>query len=353
MKKLAVFFLIVVLVALVSVASAAAWVLQSVSTPRFHDSANMSVEIERGASFEEVLEKLKQHGIIESPQLLKVYVKVARVSVNVQAGAYTFDSPVTPLQVLNTLAKGAESQRITIIEGWTRWDIANAIASVKTFRVKSQKDALSLLEDVSLIKDLDPAAKSLEGYLFPDTYFILGTMKPAELVAGMVSRFREVFHDVQPEDTVRKRSIHDVVTIASIIETEAKLKEERPIVASVIYNRLHLGMPLAMDSTIVYASKLEGKWRNDGRVYKSDVERRSPYNTRIFPGLPPGPVGAPGRSSLEAAVRPAKTSFLYYVRNPARNDGAHNFYADVGSFEKGVQALRNWEKNRDAANKRP
>jgi UPF0755 protein len=143
-------------------------------------------------------------------------------------------------------------------------------------------------------------------------------------------------------------SPRQVVTTASIIETEAKLSDERPLVASVIYNRLKKEMPLAVDSTIIYASKLEGKWRNDGKVYRSDVERRSPYNTRIHAGLPPGPIASPGKSSLEAALNPAGTDYLYYVREPSRNDGAHNFYNNEGDFGAGVRALRSWEQQRDA-----
>jgi len=139
-----------------------------------------------------------------------------------------------------------------------------------------------------------------------------------------------------------------IVTTASIIETEAKLDEERPIVASVIYNRLEKDIPLAVDSSIIYASKLEGKWRYDGRVYRSDIERRSPYNTRIYAGLPPGPVASPGASSLHAALNPIQSDYLYYVRNPDRDDGAHNFYNNGGDFETGVQALRRWERERDA-----
>jgi len=101
---------------------------------------------------------------------------------------------------------------------------------------------------------------------------------------------------------------------------------------------------LGIDSTIVYASKLAGKWRNDGKVYLSDVNRRSPYNTRLFSGLPPGPVGSPGESSLDAALNPAQTDYLYYVREPSRDDGAHNFYAKESDFQKGVKALRDWER---------
>jgi UPF0755 protein len=143
-------------------------------------------------------------------------------------------------------------------------------------------------------------------------------------------------------------SPRDIVTTASLIETEAKLAEERRLVASVIYNRLQKNIPLAVDSAVIYASKLEGKWRYDGKVYLSDIERRSPYNTRIYAGLPPGPVASPGESSLQAALNPATSDYLYYVRNPARDDGAHNFYSNGGDFETGVQALRKWERERDA-----
>ena len=142
------------------------------------------------------------------------------------------------------------------------------------------------------------------------------------------------------------------MTTASIIETEAKLNEERPLVASVIYNRLKLDIPLAVDSSVIYASKLEGKWRYDGKVYRSDIERRSPYNTRLYSGLPPGPVSSPGESSLKAALNPATSDYLYYVRNPDRNDGAHNFYSNGGEFENGVQALRKWERDRDEENRK-
>ncbi|HKN82363.1 MAG TPA: endolytic transglycosylase MltG, partial [Pyrinomonadaceae bacterium] len=199
-----------------------------------------------------------------------------------------------------------------------------------------------------LISDLDPTAKNLEGYLFPDTYEFSPETTPAEFIEMMVKRFHEVW---KPDWTERARSLNmsprAIVTMASIIETEAKLAEERPIVASVIYNRLRKDIPLAVDSSVIYASKLEGKWRYDGKVYLSDIQRRSPYNTRIYTGLPPGPVASPGESSLKAALFPVTTDYLYYVRNPARDDGAHNFYTSSSEFENGVQALRKWELERD------
>ena len=164
----------------------------------------------------------------------------------------------------------------------------------------------------------------------------------------MVKRFRQAWTPERAERALAlKMTPRQIVIIASLIETEAKLKDERPLIASVIYNRLDKHMALGIDSTIVYASKLAGKWRNDGKVYLSDVNRRSPYNTRLHSGLPPGPIGAAGESSLDAALNPALTDFLYYVRDPARDDGAHNFYSKESDFEKGVRALRDWERNRE------
>jgi len=166
----------------------------------------------------------------------------------------------------------------------------------------------------------------------------------------VVKRFRKEW---KPESSQQASKVgmtpREIVTTASLIETEAKLSEDRPLIASVIYNRLKIRMALAVDSSVIYASKLEGKWRNDGKVYKSDVERRSPYNTRLHAGLPPGPVASPGKSSLDAALNPAQSDYLYYVREPSRNDGAHNFYNNERDFGNGVRALRNWEQQRDAA----
>jgi UPF0755 protein len=222
------------------------------------------------------------------------------------------------------------------------------MAQVPEFGLTSDAQALELMDNVSLISDLDPEAKNLEGYLFPDTYEFSPETTPAELVDMMVKRFRAVW---KPDWTDRARSLsfspRQIVTTASIIETEAKLAEERPVVASVIYNRLKKDIPLAVDSSVIYASKLEGKWRYDGKVYRSDIERRSPYNTRLYAGLPPGPVASPGESSLKAALNPITSDYLYYVRNPDRDDGAHNFYSNGAEFETGVQALRRWERERD------
>lgn len=345
MKRL-IILIIVVLVA--AVAGLGAWTYSDLHKPVAHAKTGQYIEIPKGSSPSAIIKRLAAEGVIKSEWPLKLYLKSTGAGSTLKAGEYDFPSPISPLGVLAKLQQGQRRlKRITIIEGWTRWDIARAISNMPEFST-SEAQALELMNNVNLVKDLDPSAKNLEGYLFPDTYEFPPETTAAELVEMMVKRFRNVW---KPDWSERARSLafspRQIVTTASIIETEAKLADERSLVASVIYNRLRQNIPLAVDSSVIYASKLEGKWRNDGKVYRSDIERRSPYNTRIYAGLPPGPVASPGESSLKAALNPATSDYLYYVRNPDRDDGAHNFYNNGAEFETGVQALRRWERERD------
>lgn len=338
------------LLALLAVSASAVWVYKDLHTPVKHAKHGQYVEIARGSSPAAVINKLADEGIIKHRLPLTLYLKLTSNGSQLKAGEYDFPSPISPLGVFARLQEGEQRlTRLTIVEGWTRWDIANAMYKIPELQLAEPTSALPLMDNVSLISDLDPKATNLEGYLFPDTYDFPPDTKPAEIIAIMVKRFRKEW---KPEWAERAKAMdlspREVVTIASLIETEAKLKEDRPLIASVIYNRLHKQIALAVDSTVIYASKLEGKWRNDGKVYRSDVERRSPYNTRMHSGLPPGPIAAPGRSSLEAALEPAQTDYIYYVREPSRDDGKHNFYSNSNDFEAGVRALRNWEQQRDA-----
>ena len=346
MKRL---ILLIILVGILAVAGLGFWTYSDLHKPIAHTKTGQYVDIPKGTSPSAIVHKLAEEGIITHEWPLKLYLKVTGKGSTLRAGEYDFPSPISPLGALAKLQQGQRRlNRITIIEGWTRWDIARAMAQVPEFGLTSEAQALELMDNVSLVSDLDPEAKNLEGYLFPDTYEFSPETNAAELVEMMVKRFREVW---KPDWTERARSLsftpRQIVTTASIIETEAKLNDERPLVASVIYNRLKKDIPLAVDSSVIYASKLEGKWRYDGKVYLSDIQRRSPYNTRLYAGLPPGPVASPGESSLRAALNPATSDYLYYVRNPDRDDGAHNFYSNGAEFETGVQALRRWERERD------
>ena len=349
MKRL---IILIIAVGLLAAAALGAWTYRDLHTPITHAKSGQYIDIPKGTSPSAIVSKLVAEGVIKHEWPLKLYLKSTGKGSTLKAGEYDFPSPISPLGVLAKLQQGERRlNRLTIIEGWTRWDIARAMAQVPEFKLESDAQALELMNNVSLIHDLDPEAKNLEGYLFPDTYEFAPETTAPELIEMMVKRFRNVW---KPDWTERARSLNfttrQIVTTASIIETEAKLAEERPIVASVIYNRLKKDIPLAVDSSVIYASKLEGKWRYDGKVYLSDIQRRSPYNTRLYAGLPPGPVASPGESSLKAALNPVTSDYLYYVRNPDRNDGAHNFYSNGAEFETGVQALRKWERERDSRN---
>lgn len=343
--------LAILLMVLITASASAIWVYRDLHTPIQHTKHGHYVEIARGSSPTTVIGKLADEGIIKHKWPLTVYLKLTANGSQLKAGEYDFPSPISPLAVFARLREGEQRLvRLTVVEGWTRWDISNAMFKIRELDLADSTAALPLMNNVSLISDLDPKATNLEGYLFPDTYDFPPDTKASEVIAIMVKRFRKEW---KPESSQRARDLElsprEVVTTASLIETEAKLREDRPLIASVIYNRLQRQMALAVDSTVIYASKLEGKWRNDGKVYRSDVERRSPYNTRLHLGLPPGPIASPGKSSLDAALFPAQTDYLYYVREPSRNDGAHNFYRNDNDFAQGVRALRNWEQQRDAA----
>jgi UPF0755 protein len=342
--------LAIILLALITASASAFWVYRDLHTPVSHTKHGQYVEISRGSSPAAVISKLADEGIIKHKWPLTLYLKLTANGSQLKAGEYDFPSPISPLAVFGRLREGEQRMlRLTVVEGWTRWDISNAMFKIPELHLSESTAALPLMDNVSLISDLDPKATNLEGYLFPDTYDFPPDTKPAEIIGIMVKRFRKEW---KPEWSQRSHSLglspREIATTASLIETEAKLSTERPTIASVIYNRLQKQMALGVDSTVIYASKLEGKWRNDGKVYKSDVERRSPYNTRLHTGLPPGPIASPGKSSLEAALFPAQTEYLYYVREPSRNDGAHNFYTNESDFTEGVRALRTWEQQRDA-----
>ncbi len=342
--------IILLLLVILTFGGALIWARHSLQTPLAHSQSAQYIDIPRGSSPDQIINNLESLGVIRRGWILRLYVRLTGSGQKLKAGEYRFPSPISPLEVLQKLQEGEQRlSRLTVIEGWTRWDIASLLVRIPELKLTSTEEALQLFDDTTSIRDIDPSAKNLEGYLFPDTYSFPPGTTPKQVVDSMVKRFRQVWGDVSSKNPVpANRTPREIVTIASLIETEAKLSEERPRVASVIYNRLSRDIPLGIDSTVIYASKAAGKWRNNGKVYQSDLDRDSPYNTRKVRGLPPGPIASPGLSSLEAALSPAQTDYLFYVRDPSRNDGAHNFYSNDADFQRGVQALREWERNRNA-----
>lgn len=338
-------------VILVACGAAGFWAYRELRLAVAHGHAGQYVEIARGSTPDQILDQLTSMGILRRTWPLRYYVKLTNRGTRLKAGEYRFSSPISALTVLRKLEEGEQRlSRFTVIEGWTRWDIAKALTRLPELKLSNADEAFALMNDTADIREIDAEARTLEGYLYPDTYNFAPNATAREVIATMVRRFRQEW---TPERAERARALghtpRQIVTIASLIETEAKLKEERPLISSVISNRLRLGTPLGIDSTVIYAAKLAGKWKNDGKVYQSDLDRESPYNTRKVRGLPPGPVASPGGGSIEAALAPATTDYLYYVREPARNDGAHNFYTNDRDFSRGVEALRDWERARSAS----
>lgn len=319
------------------------WIYSSVTKPHQHNKANQFIQIPKGATPNEIISKLAAEGILSAELPTQIYLRAFGDAGNLKAGEYQFNSPITPLQVLKELEKGEEKTvKLTVPEGFTRFDIAKRI--VEKFPQNppiDDKAVLYLMDDVSLIKDFDPVAKNLEGYMYPSTYNFPRETKPQEIIERMVEQFFKVW---KPEWTERARTLgrtpHEIVTIASLIETESKFDAERPVVASVIYNRLSRDIPLGVDQTAVYVAKMQNRW--DGTINKSDLEVDSPYNTRRYGGIPPGPISSVSESAVKAALNPAQTDYLYYVLNVEKNDGSHNFYSSASEFEKGKTAYQIW-----------
>jgi UPF0755 protein len=350
MKRLKVIIISLTTALILTAGGLTFWAYRELRAPQIHAHENDYLEIPRGSAPDQIAARLEGAGVVRRGWLLRLYIRLSGAGPRLKAGEYRFPSPISPVEVVKRLEEGEQRlSRFTVPEGRDRWDIAEQLARLPELNLANKEAALTLMDDVSLIGDLDPTARNLEGYLFPDTYSFPPNTTAREMVASMARRFRQVWQERFAERArAANLSPREVVTVASLIETEAKLKEERPVIASVIFNRLRLNIPLGIDSTVIYASKLAGKWRDDGKVYRSDIDRDSPYNTRRQAGLPPGPVASPGVSSIEAALSPAATDYLYYVREPKRNDGAHNFYSSDADFQRGVQALRDWERARDA-----
>lgn len=259
-------------------------------------------------------------------------MKLLRKNDSLKAGVYEFSGPMAAVDIIEKLVKGdVILKSITIREGLDRFAVAKLFAAEGLGTEEQWKKAT---DDPELIRDIAPEADSLEGYLFPDTYkFDPGT--PATTIArAMVANFRKNFGDELGYITTGL-NVHQTVTLASIVETEAQLPQERPVVASVYFNRIGKRMLLGADPTVIYAMKLANRW--NGNIRKGDLQIDSPYNTYRTPGLPPGPIANPGVAALRAAAAPAKTPYLYFV---ARNDGSHVFATNLDEHNRNVEQFQ-------------
>ena len=333
----------VFIIAIIAVGGVSYWLYSSLNKPHQHDKANQTIQITKGSTPNEIIDKLNAEGILDAQVATLIYLRTFGDASRFQAGEYQFDTPITPLQVLKELEKGEErTTKLTIPEGFTRFDIAKRIAEkFPQTPPMNDKAILYLMDDVSLIKEFDTTAKNLEGYMFPSTYNFPKEAKAQEIIKAMVEQFKKTW---KPEWNDRARALgktpHDIVTIASLIETESHIEAERPIVASVIYNRLAKNIPLGIDQTAVYVAKMQNRW--DGTINKSDLEVDSPYNTRRFGGIPPGAISSVSESALKAALNPANTDYIYYVLDVSKTDGTSAFFNNARDFERAKAAYQKW-----------
>jgi UPF0755 protein len=307
------------------------------------------VRVPAGANASDIATLLQSRGILENRAIFLRILRTWKRTRALKAGVYRFASPISPLEAADQIIRGEVAPLIVMIpEGLDAAEVCRRLAA--QFDFLNLDRLLEATADPSLIADLDPGAKNLEGYLFPDTYSIRPDMKEKEVIRLLVQRFRKVF---VPGYEARCRelnmTVRQAITLASIVEKETGGGEERGLVASVFHNRLVKKMPLGADPTIIYALKQQGRF--DGNLRKEDLKLDSPYNSYTHAGLPPGPIANPGAGSIRAALYPGKTDYLYFV---SMNNGRHYFSRTAAEHARAVDLYQktywreHWREERRA-----
>ncbi len=306
---------------------AAAWLAWAMLVP-IKPAGRKFVLLRPGWSSRHIARELKSAGVIRSQTgfLVAHYVLHPK---SLKAGEYKFEQAANAVEVHDRIAGGdIYVHTVVVPEGF---DIYGIAAAIEQAGLGSRSDFLKVARgDASLIADLDPQATSLEGYLFPDTYQFTRTQSMTDMVAAMVRRFRQ-----EAKALNLNQDVHRIVTMASIVEKETAVPEERPLVAGVYYNRLTHNIALDADPSVIYAALLNGRYQ--GTIHESDLQFDSPYNTYRHVGLPPGPIANPGRSALQAAMHPQQNDYLYFVSD---GNGHHRFARTLDEHSRNVAAYR-------------
>jgi UPF0755 protein len=299
-----------------------------------YNEAERFVDIPPAMGAGEIRRRLVDAGVVRDESTFRIALWWTGDARNLRAGEYQFDRPMTVLEVVDKLARGdVYARRLTFPEGLTVREMA---ALYESREFGTAREFLTAAGDASMVKDLDPKAADLEGYLFPETYALPRGTPTSRLVTMMIDRFRAAYtDDLRRLAGEQMLTTREVVTLASLIEKETGKEEERPLVAAVYRNRLRLGMPMQADPTVVYAMQRAGRY--NGNIRRDDLAIDSPYNTYRYPGLPPGPIAAPGKASIEAALKPADVKHLYFV---SRNDGSHVFADTLAEHNRNVREFQ-------------
>jgi UPF0755 protein len=303
------------------------WYLLCTFVPPGSGTNVRDVSFPAGSGIRKLAEELKAYGIIRSSWHFILITRLRGKAHNLKAGEYRLSDAMTPGDILRKLATGdVDYRRFTLPEGYSIYQAAELLEQKGYFK---RSTFLEKCCDKALLDRVGINAPSVEGNLFPATYNLSHTTTEEQLISQMVGQFQKVFNETRNRDRESAGlSLSQVVTLASIIEKEAVSPKEKPLISSVFHNRLRLGMPLQSDPTAVYGVRAFA-----GKVTKSDIERPSPYNTYLIKGLPPGPIGNPGLDSLNAALHPARTDYLYFV---ARQDGTHQFSRTLNEHNRAV-----------------
>lgn len=334
MKRVGVGVAIVTVAVLAAGAGAAWWMRQQIDTPfQGFTAAEQFVDVPPGTPTAGIARRLVDAGVVANAWTFRAALWWTGQERALKAGEYRFVGPSTPVAVVATLAEGRTfTQPLTFPEGLTLAEMATLF---EARGVGTAREFLAAAASAAPIADLDPQARDLEGYLFPDTYPLSRRASAADVVAMMVARFRAVWDEVSDRRDRGGLSVREVVVLASLVEKETAAAAERPLVAAVYRNRLQRKMGLQADPTVVYALSKAGRYK--GNIRKVDLGIDSPYNTYRYAGLPPGPIAAPGQAALEAALAPANVPYLFFV---SRNDGSHAFAETLREHNANVQRFQ-------------
>jgi len=313
----------------VAVALLAAFLL--LETPPSAEWQERKVTVPRGSRLPEVVSALHEGGVLRRPLVFRALVTLTFTSRRLHYGEYTFSRPPSTFEVWQKVFHGeVVTYKVTVPPGANLYDVA---ALLREHSLAEPEAFLAAATSPAEMERLGIPGTSAEGYLFPETYTLVKPVTPEGILEEMVRMFRKKFTpEMEGKAKASGLSLHQVVTIASIIEKETGIDEEKPLVSAVIRRRLSLGMPLQMDPTVIYGVK-----RFDGTVTRKDLRTPGPYNTYTSRGLPPGPIANPGMPALGAALTPADVDYLYFV---SRNDGSHTFSRTLEEHNRAVEAFR-------------
>jgi len=308
------------------------WIYARVVEPyRGYSGAEVFVDIPPGSGPARIGERLVEAGVVRDNWTFRAALLISGRARALKAGEYRFDVPLHALDVIDKIARGDVYKRLlTFREGLTILEMSQLFEE-RGFG--SAADFKRAAMNATLIADLDPGASDLEGYLFPETYSLPRNTPATTVVAQMVDAFKHALSpEVVAEAKQRGLTVRQLVTLASLVEKETGTPSERPLVAAVYSNRLRINMGMQADPTVIYALQKAGQYR--GNLSRDNLQFDSPYNTYKYAGLPPGPIAAPGRASIEAAAKPAAVDYLYFV---SRNDGTHVFATTLAEHNRNVQ----------------